>query len=145
MKTPFATAAAVFLALSAPAFAEGGPHYLAIHVDQSDAKVMNMALNNAENVEAYYATKGEEVVIEIVTYGPGLLMLVDGKSPVADRIATMSLEHEDMAFTACENTHRRMSERTGSEIQMLDEAKMVPSGAVRLIELQEQGYAYLRP
>ena len=145
MKTLLTAAIAVFLTLSTAAFAEGGPHHLAIHVDQSDAKVMNMALNNAANVEAYYASKGEEVVIEIVAYGPGLLMLLDGKSPVADRIATMSLEHENMAFTACENTFRRMSERTGSDLALLDEANMVPSGAMRLIKLQEQGYAYLRP
>ena len=32
------------------ALAEGKTHHLAIHVDQSDAKVMNMALNNAANV-----------------------------------------------------------------------------------------------
>ena len=33
----------------------------------------------------------------------------------------------------------------GHEIALMDEARLVPSGVVRLIELQEQGYAYIRP
>ena len=39
-------------------------------------------LNNASNINKYYQDKGEEVEIEIVAYGPGLTMLVPGKSPV---------------------------------------------------------------
>ncbi len=53
------------------------------HLDDNDPKRMNLVLNNAANVDAYYKAKGEEVEIEIVTYGPGLNMLIDGKSPVA--------------------------------------------------------------
>jgi intracellular sulfur oxidation DsrE/DsrF family protein len=33
---------------------------------------MNLALNNAQNVEAYYEPQGEDVTIEIVAYGSGL-------------------------------------------------------------------------
>jgi len=28
---------------------------------------------------------------------------------------------------------------------LLDEARVVPSGVVRLVELQQQGFAYVRP
>ena len=57
-------------------------HRVAIHVDDNDAKVMNLALNNAKNVLDYYQSKGETVAIEIVTYGPGLHMLRADTSPV---------------------------------------------------------------
>lgn len=127
------------------AMAEGVTHYVAIHVDESDPKVMNMALNNAKNVSAYYESQGDKVVIEMVAYGPGLQMLVAGKSPVADRIAQMSLELENISFSACGNTMRKMAAKTGQEVVLLDEARQVPSGVVRLVELQEQGYAYIRP
>lgn len=125
--------------------AEGVTHYLAIHVDENDPKVMNMALNNAQNVNSYYEAQGDTVVIEMVAYGPGLNMYVEGKSPVEDRIAAMSLEMENLSFAACGNTHRKMSEKAGKDIVLLSEAAMVPSGVVRLIELQEDGYAYVRP
>ena len=45
-------------------------HRLAIHVDQNDPQVMNLALNNATNVIEYYRAKNEDVDVDIVTYGP---------------------------------------------------------------------------
>lgn len=141
MKT--AVLAAGLTLLSTVAFAADA-HKLAIHVDENDPAVMNLALNNAQNVEAYYAAKGEDVVVEIVTYGPGLNMYRDD-SPVKDRISAMSLEYEDMKFSACGNTHQKMSEKAGKEIALLSEAKIVPSGVIRLMELQEEGYSYLKP
>lgn len=127
------------------ALAEGETHYVAIHVDENDPQVMNMALNNAQNVSNYYESQGDTVVIELVAYGPGLNMFIPGKSPVAARIETMSLALENLSFAACGNTHRKMSEKVGSEVPIMEEANMVTSGVVRLIELQEEGYAYVRP
>jgi len=43
-----------------------------------------LALNNATNAEQYYRDLGEQVEIEIVTFGPGLHMLRDDTSPVKD-------------------------------------------------------------
>ena len=144
MKKIVATTA-LALSLATGALAEGKTHYVAIHVNQNDPQVMNMALNNAANVNSYYEAQGDDVVIDMVAYGPGLNMLVPGKSPVADRISAMSLELENLSFAACGNTHRKMSEKAGKDVVLMEEASIVPSGVVRLIELQEQGYAYVRP
>lgn len=127
------------------AIADGALHKLAIHVDENDPAVMNLALNNAQNVHSYYTQKGETVDIEIVAYGPGLNMYVAGKSPVADRISIMSLEMETLTFAACGNTLKKMSEKAGKEVALMSEANVVSSGVVRLIELQEAGYSYVRP
>jgi hypothetical protein len=62
------------------------PHRLVIQVDQNDPAVMNLALNNAANVIEYYRAKGEDVNLDVVTYGPGLHMLRADTSPVRDRI-----------------------------------------------------------
>lgn len=139
------TAGAITLAATTGAWAQGKTHYVAIHVDENDPQVMNMALNNARNVDAYYDSIGDEVVIELVAYGPGLTMFVEDKSPVRDRISAMSLEMENLSFAACGNTYRAMQAKAGGEVPLMDEAVIVPSGVVRLIELQEQGYAYVRP
>lgn len=135
----------VMMSIACTAWAEGKTHYVAIHVDQNDPQIMNMALNNVVNITRYYEDQGDTVVVELVAYGPGLNMYIPGKSPVADRISTMSLELEHLSFAACGNTHRKMSEKAGVDIPLMDEAKVVPSGVVRLIELQEDGYAYVRP
>lgn len=143
MRSLILAAALAAAPIAAPA--EGVLHKVAVHVDDNDPHVMNMALNNVQNLIKYYESQGDSAEIEIVTYGRGIHMLVDGKSPVADRVSTMSLEHENIRFSVCENTHRKMSQKAGKDLTLLDEATMVPSGAVRLIELQEGGYAYLRP
>ena len=139
--------AAIGILAMAPltALAEGKTHYVAIHVDQSDPAVMNMALNNAVNVDKYYTSVGDEVVIEVVAYGPGLNMFIPGKSPVEQRVSVMSMEMDNVSFAACGNTHQKMSAKAGKTVPLMSEAAVVPSGVVRLIELQENGYAYVRP
>ncbi|AXI47216.1 hypothetical protein C1J03_15080 [Sulfitobacter sp. SK012] len=131
--------------LATGAWAEGVTHRVAVHVDENDPQVMNMALNNVANLTSYYEGQGDKVIVEVVTYGPGLNMLIDGKSPVADRVATMSLEMENLTFAACANTMAGMKKKSGKDVVLLDEAEVVPSGVVQLISLQEDGYAYIRP
>ena len=125
-------------------FAAGVTHYVAFHVDENDPALMNLVLNNAQNVSSYYASQGDEVMIEIVAYGPGLTMYLPD-SPVKDRIAQMSLAIPSMTLSACGNTMAKMAEKAGHDITLLPEATVVPAGVVRLIELQEQGWAYIRP
>ncbi len=141
----FLAALAAFAAMPQSAFAQVKEHKVVVHVDQNDPKVMNMALNNVQNLVNYYKAKGEKVTVEVVAYGPGLHMFRADTSPVKDRIATMSLALPNLSFSACGNTHRKMSKKLGKPVTLLSEAKMVPSGVVRIIELQEQGYAYVRP
>ncbi|WP_193370995.1 DsrE family protein [Pelagibius marinus] len=133
------------LVQSAPAFAAEQMHKVAVHVDESDPKRMNMALNNVQNVKQYYESQGQSVEIEVVAYGPGLHMLRADTSPVADRISAMALEIDGLTFSACGNTMKGMAKKEGKEVSLLSEARTVPSGVVRLVELQEEGYAYVRP
>lgn len=130
---------------STPSFAGDKVHRIAIHVDQNDPRVMNLALNNVTNLNKYYAQKGEKIIIEVVAYGPGLHMFRADTSPVKARIEKMGLQFDNLAFSACGNTRRKMSEKAGKKVTIMPEAKMVPSGVVQLLELQEKGYAYLRP
>ena len=143
-------------AFAVAVFAIGGahaqgtkPHRIAIQVDQNDAAVMNLALNNAQNVMQYYRDRHEDVDIEIVAYGPGLNMLREDTSPVKDRIAQIANADatfpNKIVFSACNVTKQGMEKREGHPIAIIPQAGIVPSGAVRLTELQEQGWSYLRP
>ena len=118
---------------------------VAIQVDQNDKAIMDLALNNARNIIDYYKSTGETVAVEIVTYGPGLHMLRSDTSPVKERIAPMALEHPALTFVACGNTQANQSKAEGKPVPLMSEAKIMPSGVVRLMELQERGYAYIRP
>jgi intracellular sulfur oxidation DsrE/DsrF family protein len=119
-------------------------HKVAIQVSDNDKNLMNRALNNTKNLVDFYKAKGETVVVEIVTFHDGLHML-RSESPVKDRIAVMSLENPNIKFIACANTQANQSKAEGKPVTLLSEATVMPSGIVRIIELQKLGYAYVRP
>jgi hypothetical protein len=132
---------------SAASAGEGKPHRIAIQVDQNDPQVMNLALNNATNVIEYYRDKKEDVEVDIVTYGPGLHMLRADTSPVQERIKRLKdlVVPGKIQFSACNNTKQGMEKAEGHAISILPDATIVPSGVARLMELQEQGWSYVRP
>jgi uncharacterized protein len=141
------------VAVAATAFASVGlagdrkPHHIAIQIDQNDPQVMNLVLNNATNVVEYYRGKNEEVDVDIVAYGPGLHMLRADTSPVRDRIKQLkdTAFPGKVQFSACNNTKQGMEKSEGHAISIVPDATIVPSGVVRLMELQEQGWSYVRP
>jgi uncharacterized protein len=150
----FARILAVAAALAAGALAaapahaaDGKTHRVAFHVDQNDPAVMNLVLNNVSNLMEYYHEKGEQVQIEVVAYGPGLHMLREDTSPVKDRLKHLSSGTfpSSVKFSACGNTQKGMEKREGHAIPIVPEATVVPAGVVRLTELQEQGWTYIKP
>ena len=147
LKMKFAALVAFALFAASPAYGAEKPHRVAIQVDQNDPEVMNLALNNANNVLEYFRSKHEDVEIEVVAYGPGLHMFRADTSPVKDRIKQMSNVSfpSKIVFAACNNTKQGMEKREGHAIEIIPQATIVPSGVVRLMELQEQGWSYVRP
>jgi intracellular sulfur oxidation DsrE/DsrF family protein len=121
------------------------PHRLVMHIDQDDAALMNMALNNANNVIDYYEKRGEKVAIEFVAYAKGLNMLRNDASPVKDKIKSLRERLAGVVFSACRNSIDRVEKDEGKPVTLIPEATVVPSGVVRLMELQEQGWSYVRP
>jgi hypothetical protein len=146
--TRLATIALLSMALISPsAAADGKLHRITIQIDQNDPQAMNLVLNNATNVIEYYRDKNEEVDLDIVAYGPGLHMLRADTSPVQDRIKHLKemVFHGKIQFSACNNTKQNMEKAEGHAISILPAASIIPSGVVHLMELQEQGWSYVRP
>jgi intracellular sulfur oxidation DsrE/DsrF family protein len=122
-----------------------GTDKVVVQVNEDDPKTLNMALNNVQNLLAYYKGKGEAVSVEVVAFGPGLLMLRDDTSPVKARIASMSRASPELRFSACGNTLAGLTKKEGTEPPLVGSAHRVASGVARIVELQKQGYLYLRP
>ena len=120
-------------------------HRLVLQVNSNDPAMMNLALNNATNVVQYYRDLGQPVSIEIVTFGPGLHMLREDTSPVKSRIEVLALSSPEISFKACGNTQENMKKAEQKNITLIPQAQTVSSGVVRVIELQEQGWSYVKP
>lgn len=148
-KTCAAAAALITsLVLVVPGYAaDHKQHRIVFQVNQNDPQVMNLTLNNVSNTLEYYREKGEEVSVEVVAYGPGLNMLREDKSPVKDRLKHIKDASfpASVQFSACHNTMMGMERKEGHAISVVPQATVVPSGVVRLNQLQEEGWSYIRP
>lgn len=120
-------------------------HRVVIQITQNDPAVMNMALNNAENLAKFYHDRGEKAEIEFVAYGAGLNMFRSDTSPVRERLATISANMKNVTFSGCGNTLANQSKMENKNITLLPEARIMPSGIARVVELEEQGWTYVRP
>jgi intracellular sulfur oxidation DsrE/DsrF family protein len=139
--------AAVFVAGDAAARAPAAKkqHHLILQVNTNDPAAMNLALNNATNVVQYYGELSEKVKVEVVAFGPGLHMLREDTSPVKARIETMALSAPEVSFKACGNTRDSMHKAESKDIALIPQAQLVKSGVVRIMELEERGWTYVKP
>jgi uncharacterized protein len=95
------------------------------------------------SVGAMLRKYGDDVGVVVVAIGPGIHILAKNpKRPVSDEIKqrVRSLHEYGVEFHACGNT---MKTQNWKDEDMLALAKVVEVGAADLMELQEQGYAYI--
>jgi intracellular sulfur oxidation DsrE/DsrF family protein len=124
------------------AYAADEPKYrLVIHITQEDPKVFKQALNIANNLPKNVGVDNAQV--EIVAQGPGLKILSKG-SPEAVRIASL-VPYDNVKFSACGMTMKGIKKKTGKDVVLLPDITVVPAGIVRVMDLQQQGYSYIRP
>ncbi|MFZ3033110.1 MAG: DsrE family protein [Parvibaculum sp.] len=134
-----------FLASAAFSAASAATHKLALQITDANPMSMNMVLNVAGNVTRHYEEKGETVEIKVVAFGPGVMMLRTDKSAVKERLADFMATHKNVEFDACNNTLQAMAKNEGKMPTLLPGVMVVPSGAVALLELGEQGWTILKP
>lgn len=131
---------AVLAGFFGSAVASDAKHKLVIQVSTDDERTQTIALNNAVNVQKDVGM--DNVDIEIVAYGPGLGLLTK-KSKNADRVKSLAMQN--ITFSACGNTMKKVEKKTGKAPALTDGVKVVQAGVIRIMELQEQGYSYVRP
>jgi hypothetical protein len=137
-RTFVAAGAAALVAFALPAAAQSQPatNRALFQVTDNDPARWNMILNNMTNLRDGVGSEGAE--IELVAYGPGLLML-KADSPVKQRIAE-ALKN-GVRVNACQHTMNGMKLVPAD---MLPDIGYVPSGVVEVMRKQQQGWAYIR-
>jgi intracellular sulfur oxidation DsrE/DsrF family protein len=122
-------------------------HKITFHVGGGDPVMMTVALHNITNAVEFYAAKKETVAIELVANGPGYTMLRADTSPVKAEIAEVHARFPFVVFSACQMSRKAIAKAEGKavhDIPQVPEATDTPAGIVRLSELQEQGWSYIR-
>jgi len=111
-------------------------------IDPGPDKARAVLRNIQQHVEGVGGWQHVEA-LELVVHGQALKSFVkDEIDPGVKRVLEM-LQTQGMTFGACGNTMRNFSITLE---QLPDGSKLLPQGGVvRLMELQEAGYVYLRP
>jgi intracellular sulfur oxidation DsrE/DsrF family protein len=126
---------------------QAADHKIAFHVGSADPVMMGVALHNIAAAAEYYAARGQTVAIELVANGPGYTMLRADTSPVKAEVAATKKKYPFVVFSACQNSRRGAAvaeHKSAQDIPELPEATDVEAGVVRLSELQDQHYSYIR-
>ena len=137
-RTFVAAGAAALVAIALPAAAQSQPtkNRALFQITDNDPARWNLILNNMANLRDGVGGEGAE--IELVAYGPGLLML-KADSPVKERLAEAL--KSGVKINACQQTMRGMKFVPGD---MVPDIGYVPSGVVEVMRKQQQGWAYIR-
>jgi hypothetical protein len=96
-------------------------------------------LNNIKNLAE--AVGAEHMSVEVVAHGAGLSLLTRTGSKVVEEVAMLKARY-GVSFTACSNTMKALGLTREDLVEQVD--RMMPA-MVRLMELQEQGWAYIKP
>lgn len=115
-------------------------HKIVIQVSQPDPAAHTIALNMASNLQKLYGM--DNIKVEVVAFGRGLGILTPASAEAA-RVKSMALQ--DVRFSACANTMDKIERKTGKRPELTEGVEIVRAGVGRIMELQEQGYAYTAP
>ena len=105
-------------------------------VTDNDPARWTMILNNIQNMRD--GVGGEPVEIELVAYGPGIVLLKND-SPLKQRIAEMV--KSGVKVNACQNT---MNVMKLTAPRCCRRSATCRSGVVEVMRKQQQGWAYIR-
>lgn len=106
------------------------------HVDFDDEKCINLALTNILNFYNTPQSKGAKVIL--VANGPAVKMFTKGNEP------------QELANAQAQGTSVRICQNAVTKFEIkpeeiADNVIVVPAGIVELIDLQNAGFAYIKP
>lgn len=106
------------------------------HVDLDDEKILHLALSNIHNFYNAPQSQGAEVVL--LANGPAVKLFSKGNAPKE----LASLQAKGASIRLCQNAVGKF-EIAPEELE--DGIVIVPAGIVELIDLQNNGFSYIKP
>lgn len=114
-------------------------HHVVMHLNSADEQVQKGALNNIKHL--YQELGGDRVKVELVVHGAGLNLFIKNKTKFAEELERLHGLY-GVSYTGCSNTMKAMDVTRGDLVDQV--ARTVPA-MVRLMELQEAGWVYIKP
>src|SRR5712691_8005823 len=149
MRAPIALAAVVLVALLPPSVQaahikeQPKKHRVVYHLDEAGSDKAKFVLGNIENHIRGVGGPEHVEAIELVVHGPALGDFVTARWDPALKAALDRLQSQGLALGACGNTMKAFNITLA---ELPQGTRPLPQGGVlRVMELQEQGFVYIRP
>jgi uncharacterized protein len=110
-------------------------HQIVFHLTSPDTAAYRSLVKQVRHLRERWP----DAAVEVVAHNKGINLLVADKTNVQPEIT--ALKKEGIVFSACENTLR--SQKIDKS-QIVKESGFVPAGVVRVAELQEMGWSYIK-
>lgn len=115
-----------------------------VHLTSSDIDSGLNTLNNLEQLLLDYQRKNQAVRVEVVANGKGIKLLRPDMHQIAERIASLSNQYDNVSFAACKNTIDQIELTEGRLVDLIPQVKLIESGVVEVIRRQQDGWTYIR-
>lgn len=104
-----------------------------VKADTADFRLMVLQIKNV-------LKEDPNTAMEVVCYGPGLMMLVSDKTNVSKEMEELQ-KSPNISFVACANTMRRLKVEKS---QLVSFAKIIPVAMLELSIRQKEGWSYIK-
>lgn len=147
---------AVLSLLPAPAGAADDVAKVVYHADFSDPRRFSSMLTSINNMVTFYQNELVEYDVRIVFVAHGIRFLTDDKLENTPFAADTALEERRAnlqgrltSLNSVQDVKLELCDITRSQIELPEDklykgVEKVPSGVVRIAELQNQGFAYIK-
>jgi hypothetical protein len=118
-------------------------HRIVYHLNEPGVEKARFVLGNIQNHVNGVGGWGNIEAMELVVHGPALRTFMTAQMDPQVRAALERLQTQGLGFGACGNTMKAFNITLA---ELPEGARHLPQGGVvRVMELQDLGYAYIRP
>lgn len=123
---------------------EHGKRKFVLHIDSSDVRIVNAALNEAEQLLTTYRNANTPIELDIVTNKKGINILRPGMSPYIERIKALIDSNDEVAVYACNRSIAKALKKEGVDIVLMPGVTKNKSAREIIPERLKKGWVYIK-
>ena len=116
---------------------------IVLHIDSGDIKVVNAALDEADQLLATYRKANTPMKLDVVANKDGINMLRDDISPYLDRIQKL-IEDENVSFYACARALEKAQQKEGGDIRIIKGVSTDKTVKELIPDRLKDGWVYIK-
>ncbi len=115
---------------------------LVMHLKSKDLSQAELFLNLLESALIKLTNNKNNLHVEVIVSGPGLHLLQTNSLLDRNKIRLLKQKYQNLTFLACGKTLQNLQEKSGKEIQIIDEAMLIASGPQWVKKRKASGWSY---